>query len=201
MDDNFVGAIAVVLIFGGPVFAFVAMRLMAHRERMEMLRNGIVPPVKGWTQAPWGQPGASQPQPQPMPASRPGKPDSWDESPQRTLRKGVVLAAIGVALTLGLGFIGFLVEPGRYTPGPWLLGGLIPLFVGLAQVLIAVISGATLGPPNHGPYGYRMDSAGAQTVGQTAAPPPPPTFDGSYTYRPDPSTQELAPPQRPPDRR
>jgi hypothetical protein len=31
-------------------------------------------------------------------------------------------------------------------PGPWVLGGLIPTFVGIAQIIIALISGATIAP-------------------------------------------------------
>jgi hypothetical protein len=113
------------------------------------------------------------------------------EDPQRILRKGMVLAAVGLALTIGLGFIGTFVDPHRYTFGPWLLGGLIPLFIGLAQIVSALMTGATFSVPTQDPY--------AVNRGATAQAPPPSPFEGPYTYRPG-ATQELQPPGRPPDR-
>ncbi|HBN09014.1 MAG TPA: hypothetical protein DD435_10330 [Cyanobacteria bacterium UBA8530] len=47
------------------------------------------------------------------------------------LERALTLTGIGLALTIGLGFIGF---------GPWLLGGLIPLFIGLSRLLALLIS-------------------------------------------------------------
>ena len=32
-------------LFGAPVLAFIVTRVLAHRERLEMIRHGIVPPV------------------------------------------------------------------------------------------------------------------------------------------------------------
>lgn len=59
-----------------------------------------------------------------------------------TLRWGIAIAAIGMALCVGLYPIGF--EAGRSTwPlgfGPWMLAGLIPTFFGLALVLIYVLT-------------------------------------------------------------
>ena len=53
------------------------------------------------------------------------------------LRWGVVVTALGAALTLGLYPIGFLAG-GSYPfhIGPWMLGGLVPLFLGLGLVLL-----------------------------------------------------------------
>ena len=53
------------------------------------------------------------------------------------LRWGVVITALGVALTLGLYPIGFFAG-GSYPfhLGPWMLGGFIPLFLGLGLVLL-----------------------------------------------------------------
>jgi hypothetical protein len=53
------------------------------------------------------------------------------------LRWGVILTALGLALTLGLYTLGFS-EADIYPLhlGPWMLGGLIPLFLGLGLVLL-----------------------------------------------------------------
>jgi len=53
------------------------------------------------------------------------------------LRWGIILAALGAALTLGLLPIGFG-SAGQHYPlglGPWMLGGLVPLFLGLGLIL------------------------------------------------------------------
>ena len=51
------------------------------------------------------------------------------------LDRAMRTTAIGLALTLGLSFIGF---------GPWLLGGLIPLFIGLAKLAAIHLSAPTV---------------------------------------------------------
>ena len=53
------------------------------------------------------------------------------------LRWGIVIAAIGFALSLGLYPIGF--DAGEQYPlhlGPWMLGGFVPLFLGLGLILL-----------------------------------------------------------------
>ena len=52
------------------------------------------------------------------------------------LRWGIIIAALGLALSLGLYPIGFLAGS-RYPLhlGPWMLGGFVPLFLGLALIL------------------------------------------------------------------
>ena len=53
------------------------------------------------------------------------------------LRWGILLTVLGLAFTLGLyllGFSGAQEYPLRL--GPWMLGGLIPLFLGLALLLL-----------------------------------------------------------------
>jgi hypothetical protein len=53
------------------------------------------------------------------------------------LRWGIVVTAIGAALTLGLYPIGF--SAGYDYPlhlGPWMLGGFVPLFLGLGLILL-----------------------------------------------------------------
>ncbi len=60
----------------------------------------------------------------------------WDRMGQRSpwgiLWGGVITAMCGLALLLGLATIGI---------GPWLLGGLVPLFVGLGMVFIYFAGG------------------------------------------------------------
>src|ERR1035437_10042411 len=148
MQDNVVGALAIVCIFGGPVAAWMVMRILKHKERMEMLRRGMMPPLeftdknayKAWRSAgsPWPPPGAAPQAPwTPPPATA-----TWtspEDDPQRALYKGIRLALIGFAITAGLGiaFHGF-------SGNPIILRGLIPMFVGIAQIIIAVLSGAQL---------------------------------------------------------
>ncbi len=178
-------------LFGLPVLAFVFFRVMAHRERMEMIRNGFAP---GTPVPKVGRATAAS-----VPADRLsyGSPTYESEAAQTTLRKGITLSFIGFAITLGLSFIGLhevggFGTPGTWHPGPWLIGGLVPLFVGLAQVVIALLSGATLRP---------MARPAAPYVENPAQPPGErTTFDGPYAYRPG-GTQELRPPRTPPERR
>ena len=63
------------------------------------------------------------------------RPDS--KGTKGLLRWGIVITALGIALTLGLYPIGFFAG-GSYPLhlGPWMLGGFIPLFLGLALVLL-----------------------------------------------------------------
>jgi hypothetical protein len=173
---------------------------------MEMLRRGIAPPPDprtmrkamkyGWQPGP--MPGAQGPIPGPMPTMNPYTYDP-NYYAQHQLRRGVQVAFIGLALLIGLSFIGYHGDgPPHY--GPWLLGGLIPLFVGLAQVISALMSGARIGG----------DSAPTQSFGPVPGPgmsAPPPTGpsaaqapSGPYGWRPG-STPEIEKPASPPDYR
>ena len=53
------------------------------------------------------------------------------------LRWGIIITSLGLALTLGLYLVGFA-SADNYPLhlGPWMLGGLIPLFLGLGLVLL-----------------------------------------------------------------
>ncbi|MBV9647893.1 MAG: hypothetical protein JO043_10555 [Candidatus Eremiobacteraeota bacterium] len=184
--DDLVALLAVFCIFGLPVFGWIAVRTLQHRERMEMIRHGVVPPAGNWKD--WKGGAGIAPQAVPPRLNVP------DDEAQRTLKKGIVVTFIGLALTFGLACIGFLIDPPHFVLGPWLLGGLIPLFVGLAQVVTALLFGATFpGVTSSARY-----SLGPQQQAPSSAPPP--TFEGAYTYRPDPNTQELGR-SAPPDRR
>jgi hypothetical protein len=197
MNDNVVDLAAVFGIFVVPVLGWIAVRYLSHRERIEMIRHGIVPPAGRMRDRDWrgavGMPGIAA-----TPAPRPSfDADVTLEGARIVLRRGIRLTFIGVALTIGLSFVGYHDGPigPTWVPGPWLLGGLVPLFIGLAQVTMAMLSGATLGVGQTGP---------------ATSPPPVPPFDAmphveppvygsSYTYRPG-ETQELRTP-KPPERR
>ena len=188
--------VAIFVIFGAPIAAFIVSRVFSHQERMEMLRRGITPPPNwremrramkhGWT------PGAA---PQGPPSQYVYESDFYA---QQQLRRGIQVACIGLALLIGLGFIGYHGD-GRYVYGPWLLGGLIPLFVGIAQIIGAVLSGATFGPPSAQQRFVPTNDAGAPTSAGTAGStmPPGPIYGG---WRPGP-TPEIEKPASPPDYR
>lgn len=206
MQDNTVAAIAIVCIFGGPVAAWIVMRVLKHQERMEMLRRGIVPPPEfnknaynAWRRAgsPWPPPGAG-PAPQAAPWTPQPAPAPWttpEDDPQRALFKGIRLALIGFAITVGLGMA-------FHRGNPVILGGLIPMFVGIAQIIIAVLSGAQL--PGVAPHITFMPPPPQPPPGT----PPPPPHNGFGTVPPPPPWaeqpgrqrfEELSKPAPPPD--
>jgi hypothetical protein len=202
MDSDIIPVIGILCIFGLPIGGWIVIRVLDHRERMAMLQRGIVPPpntrayrrgMKDWAAAqppPWTGAG-------PMPSTAYGYEDP--NSPQCLLRKGITTAMVGFALLIGLSFIGYhggdgLFQPASIHPGPWLLGGLIPMFVGIAQIITALLSGAQI-TLMRGP------------VPPTAAPPPPFSSNPFPSYgpppepgRPGPRYEELARPVPPPDR-
>ena len=57
------------------------------------------------------------------------------------LRWGIVITGLGIALSLGLYSIGF--SGGDNYPlhlGPWMLGGFVPLFLGLGLILLHALT-------------------------------------------------------------
>ncbi|HEX3549201.1 MAG TPA: hypothetical protein VHT53_02430 [Candidatus Elarobacter sp.] len=210
MDEQVIPLVAIVVTVGLPIGGWIIAMAFRHQERMEMLRRGIAPPptwdrraYKAWRRSgsPWppppgpgttAQPGWAQPQPA-------APPSQWGagDDPQLALFKGIRVALVGLALTLGIG-IAF----GGYRGNPIILGGLIPLFVGVAQIIIAVLSGAQLPgvasrvtwmppPPPSAPGPPPPPSS----PGFGAAPPPPP-----WAQQPGRSHfEELSKPINPPD--
>lgn len=188
-SDNIVAIVGIIAVFVLPLGYAAANRYFAHQERMAMIQRGIAPPPD----ARWSR-GAGFVAPGPQQGYDPYYYAQWQA--QRAMRKGITVAMVGMALLIGLSFI----NPRE--PGPWLLGGLIPLFVGIAQIVTAMMSGARFGnfgigapPPGPGP--------GPQQQYQQQPPPfagsrevPP----GPYTWRPG-STTEIEQPLRPPDKR
>lgn len=188
-EDWPIASLAITLIFGGPIFAWVFVSWLRHRERvlaqmerLEMIRRGVVPPGAYGAQGFAPQPGAEW-RGQPI----------MPEAARAQLFKGIKTAAVGLALFIGLWFI----DLGH--PGPWLLGGLVPLFVGLAQILTAYLSGASLRGAGWRP----ADNVPQQPPGPPSAAQPPLAAppEGPYTFRPSGTAQELRPPSPPPDKR
>ena len=209
MNDTWVPVIAILIMFGGPIAWAITNRVLTFLERSQMIQRGMTPPpdartMRRMARNRWYAPG---PVPGPPPQMDPSFMAQEDfcvpsGSPDRMLRKGIVLAFIGLALTIGLSFIGYHDGGGplgapSVTPGPWLLGGLIPMFIGVAQVLLAVMSGANFG-------------TGPRMGGYTQAPPP---QSGAYQGKPiddpiapppwahRPSYEELQRPVPPPEKR
>jgi hypothetical protein len=203
MDDNVVAGLAVLCIFGLPIAGWIVIRVLRFIERMEMIKRGIIPPPEGfsrrqyrdWARAQQGAPPpgpAWQAQPYVVPPPQ-AQPQAWtssgpDDDAQTALFKGIRLSLIGFAILVGLSFIGGTFGSPDFHGGPWLLGGLIPMFVGVAQIIIALLSGAVL-PGTRATY----------------MPPPPPSAGpgpapGAAWEQPrSPRFEELSKPAQPPD--
>ena len=96
-------------LFFGTILGFNAFRRwMRHKEVMELAQQGLIHPYY---------------------QARSNRRNS------RGRRVGIMVTAIGLAMTCGLGTIGF--QSGNPLIGPWLLGGLIPLAVGGAMLWMA----------------------------------------------------------------
>ncbi len=141
----------------------VLLRYLDHRERMSMIERGLLPDS--------GQ--------------------ASGKAPRGTslLRGGLITAAVGLAVTIGLYTLGYLLPPpfsavpGRI--GPWLLPGLIPTAVGFALVASYYLTPqrpeqldepdtANDGPPNDGPrtprhLGWRTADGGPRAGQPTSS--------------------------------
>ena len=89
------------------IFGFIAfMRYMNYKETITLAEKGLT-----------------------RPESKSGK--------KGLLRWGIIISALGFALSLGLYPLGF--DSGNNYPlhlGPWMLGGFVPLFLGVGLILI-----------------------------------------------------------------
>lgn len=211
MPETVVPVFFFLIVIGGPIAAWIISRVLAHQERMEMLRRGFAPPpdprmMRKAMKYGYGSYQQQQPGTVPPPNwTPPPSPFGYDTGyyAQQQLRRGIQVAFIGFALLIGLSFIGY--HGGQYVYGPWLLGGLIPMFVGIAQIISAVLSGAQIGS-----FGGRGGVGGTTTFGPAESseppqgaptatsnmPPPPGSYGG---WRPGP-TPEIPKPSPPPDR-
>lgn len=206
MSETLIPFFGMLFVFGFPVAAYIINRSFRHQERMELLKRGIIPPpdigdqraYKAWRRsgAPWPPPGVTPPVP----------PPGWtapEDDPQRALFRGIRTAFVGLAILIGLSFIGGTPGTREFHGGPWLLGGLIPMFVGIAQMIIALLSGAVLPGVMQGgvQYGSPPSGTGPQqpppSGGFTGNAPPPPwaAQPGRLHF------EELSKPVNPPDLR
>lgn len=211
MDSDLIPLFGMLMVFGLPIGGWITVRVLQHRERMAMLQRGIVPPPDSrmwrrgawrgmqappgpaWTPPPtppWTpQAGAVPPQPPPNVVYDP-------ESAQYAMNNGIKTTMVGIALLIGLSFIGWRGD-GVFHPGPWLLGGLIPMFVGIAQIITALMAGAQLMMrPPMGPPGMQPPPAARPYGGAPGNAEPPPPYPGQGGVR----FEELARPVKPPDR-
>jgi hypothetical protein len=96
---------------------FIALlRMLNHRERMALIERGLPADFGRWVAR-----------------------ATMERRGTALLRGGLITALVGLALTLGLYPVGFML-PGQiarapFHLGPWLLPGLVPLAVGVALIL------------------------------------------------------------------
>ena len=202
MHDNTVAAIAIFCIFGLPIVAWTLFRVFNFVERMELIKRGIVPPPNlsgrrarewarmqqqggGWAGSPWQQQAQTQQTVTPPPAYGPV---AYDDA-QSALFKGIRLSLIGLAIVIGMSFL---------CKGPWLLAGLVPMFVGIAQVIIALLSGAQL-PGVSGSVSYVPPPNGPVPPPGVNPQPPPGSSSAPWAQPGRPHVEELSKPIQPPD--
>ncbi len=109
-------------------FGFIVLlRYLHHKERMALITQGIHPATHR----------AEDPQRQ--------------IRSRRMLRAGLIIAMVGLSLTVGLYPIGFflpttIAAASPWHLGPWLLPGLIPLGVGIALIVSYYLEQNAQGP-------------------------------------------------------
>ena len=102
------------LLFFVTLFAFlVAWRWVQYREKLALAEKGLLKPESGLLDKGGNGKGA--------------------------LRWGVVIASLGLALTVGLWPLG-INSSYPLGLGPWMIGAFIPLFFGLGLILIYVLT-------------------------------------------------------------
>lgn len=160
--DSLVAIVAISCVFVLPLFTWIIFRVLEHRERIELIRRGQMP----------------------LPSSARAMRYGYVYDPElyanTQLRRGISVTFIGLALLVGLAFIGYTPYDrdailGHFVPGPWLLGGLIPMFVGLAQVVGALVGGGRFRAPPRGfgppSYGESLSSAQSEESENSKKPP------------------------------
>lgn len=90
------------------IFGFIAfMRYLNYRETLALAEKGLTRPER-----------------------------SEAKNSKGLLRWGILVTALGIALSLGLYLVGFdSAENYPFHLGPWMLGGFVPLFLGLGLIL------------------------------------------------------------------
>jgi len=113
MDEGIFTCLGIVGFFALLFGFIVVMRYLGYRETLALAEKGLVRPDR----------------------MRGG-------NGKDTLRWGIAIAAIGMALCVGLYPIGFIGSGSRFPLGfgPWMLAGLLPMFFGLGLILIYVLT-------------------------------------------------------------
>jgi hypothetical protein len=112
MDGGYIALVGILGLFGLSFAFIVLLRYIGYRETLHLAEKGLVRPDRS--------------------AGGNGK---------DTLRWGIVITAVGLALCAGLYPIGLL--PGSSFPlgiGPWMIAGFLPTFFGLGLILIYVLT-------------------------------------------------------------
>jgi hypothetical protein len=113
MDDALISCAGTIAFFV-LLFGFIAlMRYLRYRETIALAERGLV------------------------------RIDRNGGNGKDTLRWGIAITAVGLALSIGIYPLGFWIDSAANLPlrfGPWMLVGLIPMFFGLALVLIYVLT-------------------------------------------------------------
>ena len=112
MDGGYFALVGILGLFFLTFIFIVAMRYIGFRETLQLAEKGLL---------------------------RPGRASGGNG--KDTLRWGIVITAVGLALCAGLYPIGLL--PGNTFPlgiGPWMIAGFLPTFFGLGLILIYVLT-------------------------------------------------------------
>mgnify|MGYP001058905113 CR=1 FL=1 len=108
-------ALGVAIVFSVPFGFFTLWRFLRYRETVALAKEGLLPPQRR------GGGGGD------------------------LLRWGVVVAIMGFGLTLGLWPLGAILDPQVVDKvplglGPWMLIGILPMFLGLALIVLHFIN-------------------------------------------------------------
>ncbi len=102
--------IAALLVLPLTVGLIILLRYISYRETLALAEKGLARPER-------------------------------DQDGKSALRWGIIITALGVALCLGLYPLGAnFGDIYPYGLGPWMLFGFVPVFVGLALILIYVLT-------------------------------------------------------------
>jgi hypothetical protein len=174
------------VLFPGVILGFILLsRYLKYRETLSMIQHGMTPPPP--------MPPMMMPVP-PMPRPPVVMQQNNGGAGRGTLIWGLVLAGIGIALTLALWPIGFIANSASGNSvnfplglGPWMLAGFVPLFVGLALILGYVITRPERvpnPPPTHAtpwepapgtPYGNGSPIISSEPIVHDVSEPAPPS--------------------------
>jgi hypothetical protein len=209
------------VLFPGIILGFILLsRYLRYKETQTMIEHGITPPppkpvMPAMPTLPPQAPPMPPPYAAPMPpaAMRPMPPPPvMPPAPQRPGRAqltwGLVLSGVGIALTLALWPIGFIAnsasgESGVHFPlglGPWMLGGFIPLFVGIALILAHVIAQPERGTHQTSPQTFANGVQAPAPYPVSGSEPPAPSLSAESSLEPAPTAgpasvkDELPPP-------